>query len=211
MKGLVILSGVFILAAGLCIAAPKPAAASRPGEWTVDVTFENIHSIEVKLPSQDKPSQFWYIILTLTNKSGQDVDFYPQCELVTDTFQITPAGSGVTEEVFKQIKMLYQPRYPFLEWVEKADPKILQGKDNARDIAIIWQDFDTDAKAIELFIGGLSNETAVIDHPTAKDANGKPLKVYLRKTLQLSYELPGDPAFRSQTTPKLAGQDWVMR
>jgi len=41
-------------------------------------------------------------------------------------------------------------------------------------------------------IAGLSNETVVIDHPTAKDETGKPAKVYLRKTLELSYKLGGD-------------------
>ena len=58
---------------------------------------------------------------------------------------------------------------------------------------------------------GLSNETAVIDHPVAKDQAGRPKKVYLRKTLELSYNLTGDPAFRSDARLIFNGKRWVMR
>ena len=89
--------------------------------------------------------------------------------------------------------------------------KILQGEDNTKDIAIVWPDFDVKAKSMKLFIAGLSNETAAIDHPVAKDEAGKPIKVFLRKTLELSYALGGDATLRSNANLIYKGKRWVMR
>ncbi len=102
-------------------------------------------------------------------------------------------------------------RYPFLESLEKAGNKILQGEDNTKDIAIIWPDFDAQAQNIKVFITGLSNETAAIDHPIAKDKTGTPAKVFLRKTLELSYKLRGDTALRSDVKVTYKGKRWIMR
>ncbi|MCK4752318.1 MAG: hypothetical protein KAS75_02650 [Planctomycetes bacterium] len=201
----------FTVIAGVCFAAPKPAIVSGPDDWTIEVMFEHLQQIELKLSGTAKPTRFWYTILTLTNKAKRDVDFYPKCELMTNTLQIISAGKHTPPVVFEQIKKRHRSRYPFLESLEKAENKILQGEDNAKDIAIIWPDFDDNAKNIKLFIAGLSNETVVIDHPTAKDKAGKPLKVFLRKTLEFSYNLKGDPAFRSQTKLTYKGKRWIMR
>ena len=95
--------------------------------------------------------------------------------------------------------------------LENVDNKILQGEDNTKDIAIIWPDFDTKAKSIKLFFGGLSNETISIDHPVAKDKSGKPKPVFLRKTLELNYSLGGDPAYRSTVELIYKGKRWIMR
>ena len=110
-----------------------------------------------------------------------------------------------------KIKSRYKTKYPFLESLEFADNKILQGEDNTKDLAIIWPDFDPKAKSISLFIAGLSNETVVVDHPTEKDANGNPEKIYMRKTLQLQYAIGGDPKLRSETSLQFVNKEWVMR
>jgi len=65
---------------------------------------------------------------------------------MTDTFEITPAGKGTPASVFEQIKKRHQRKFPFLESLENAGNKILQGEDNTKDIAIIWPDFDAKAK-----------------------------------------------------------------
>ena len=71
--------------------------------------------------------------------------------------------------------------------------------------------FDVKAKSMKLFIAGLSNETAAIDHPVAKDEAGRPIKVFLRKTLELSYALGGDATLRSNANLIYKGKRWVMR
>ena len=50
-----------------------------------------------------------------------------------------------------------------------------------------------------------------IDHPVAKDETGRPVKVFLRKTLELTYSLGGDPNFRSDARLIYRDKHWVMR
>jgi hypothetical protein len=203
-------SAVLALVVSLSAAAPEPAVVQRADQWTLDVTFEHPQQILWRTRGE-KPKIYWYTIITLTNKTNRDIDFYPKCELMTDTFQVVPAGKALPAAVFEQIKKRYQKKYPFLESLENAGNKILQGEDNAKDIAIIWPDFDSKAKGVKIFIAGLSNETVALDHPTEKDQQGKPAKIYLRKTLELSYKLGGDAAFRPNTKPVYQGKRWIMR
>jgi hypothetical protein len=199
-----------VVAANVCLAAPEPAVVQRPGQWTVEVKFEQPQQL-VLSGGGSGPVRFWYMILTVTNRTGQDVEFYPRCELMSDTFQIVPSGVGVPPIAFEQIKQRHQGRYPFLEAMSKVENRILQGEDNAKDIAVIWRDFDSQATAFKVFISGLSNETAAIDHPVAVDDTGQPAKVFLRKTLQLDYAFRGDPAMRDAAEVVYKGKSWVMR
>lgn len=212
MKNLVYgILAVLVVAACVSLAAPEPAVVQGPDDWTIDVTFLNPQQIMLRSAGDNQPKRYWYMIITLTNKTKHDVDFYPKCELVTDTFEVTPAGKDTPPEVFEQIKKLYHRKFPFLEPLDNAGTKILQGEDNTKDIAIIWSDFDAKAKNIDVFIAGLSNETVAVDSPSAKDESGKPLKIYLRKTLELSYKIGGDPAFRSKAKLVYEDKHWVMR
>jgi hypothetical protein len=205
------ISGIWVIVTCVCLAAPEPAIVPAPGQWTVDVEFTHPQQIVLRRSSDNQPVRFWYTILTLTNNTGKDVGFYPKCDLLTDTFQIVPAGKSVNPVVFERIRKRHAKRYPFLEPLAKAGNKILQGEDNAKDIAIIWPDFDLEAKNIKIFITGLSNETAVVNHPVAKDETGKPVKAYLRKTLELNYSLKGDPSLRSSVNLTYKGKTWIMR
>jgi hypothetical protein len=212
MKNLVYgISAVLTVTACVSLAAPEPAVVQGPDDWTLNVTFEHPQQIMLQSVGDNQQKRYWYMIITLTNKTGRDVDFYPKCELVTDTFEITPASKDTPLEVFEQIKKLYHRKYPFLEPLDNAGTKILQGEDNTKDIVIIWPDFDAKAKNIQFFIAGLSNETVAVDSPTEKDQAGKPVKVYLRKTLELSYKIGGDPAFRSKAKLAYEDKSWVMR
>ncbi len=196
----------------VCLAAPQPSIVPGPGMWMVNATFTHPQQIVLQRSSSGRPIRFWYTILTLANKTGQDVDFYPECDLMTDTFQIIPAGKEVPAVVFEQIKNRHQDKYPFLESLENTSNKILQGEDNTKDIAVVWHDFDAKAGNIKIFIAGLSNETVAIDHPVAKDKRtGKPVKVYLRRTLELSYDLTSDPAMRSEANLTYKDKRWIMR
>jgi len=187
--------GISAVIASICLAAPEPAIVPAPGQWTVDVRFTHPQQIVLPTRADNQPMRFWYV----------------KCDLMTDTFQITPANKAVTPAVFEQIKKRHRSRYPFLEPLTKAGNRILQGEDNTKDIAVIWPDFDVKAKNIKVFIAGLSNETVVIDHPVAKDQSGLPIKVFLRKTLELSYAFKGDPTLRSGAGLTYKGKRWIMR
>jgi hypothetical protein len=210
MKRIICILVLLFVSYGL--AAPKPAVVQRNGQWTVDVRYSQPLQITVRLAGQQQPQRFWYTILTLTNNTAQEeIPLYLECQIVTDTFKTLPAGKGVRKEVFDQIKMKHQGQYPFLESMDFQDNRLRKGADNTRDIVIIWPEFDPAAKQISLFIAGLSNESAAMKHPVAKDADGKPIEIYLQKTLQLIYSNTTDPILRSQAVLNPVKQDWVMR
>jgi hypothetical protein len=195
------------------MAFPEPAVVQPDGVWTLNTRYSQPMQISVNVPSSlsNRPQRYWYIILTVTNDTNQDVPFFPAFYLATDTFKIIPAEKRMRKVVFDRIKRLHQGRYPFLESLDFVGNRILQGQDNTRDICVIWPDFDPKAKNIDMYFSGLSNEVAVIDHPIKKDSKGKPKKVYLSKTLQLKYAIGGDERFRAYA--KLAPKDrkWIMR
>ncbi len=201
----------FVVVTNSSLAAPEPAVVQPPGNWTLDVRFENLGQFVYRAGETSKPERHWYIILTLVNKSEQDVDFYPSCELVTDTFQVLAANKGTSTGLFDKLKARHQGKYPYLELLESAGNKILEGEDNTKDILILWPDFDPNAKSVKIYISGLSNETVAVDHPTKKDDSSRPLKVYLRKTLELSYSISGDPALRANQKIAFVSKRWVMR
>lgn len=194
-----------------CMAAPEPAIVPAMGQWTLVTEFTHPQQIVLYRATDKKQVRFWYTILTMTNNTGEDVDFFPKCDLMTDTLQITQAEKAVSPTVFEYIKNRHKARYPFLELLSKSGSKVLQGEDNAKDIAVIWPDFDNKAKNIRIFIAGLSNETVAIDHPVEKDDLGNPQKVFLRKTLELNYDFKGDPAIRSAANLTYKGKRWIMR
>lgn len=209
LMGLVLLISAVTSFAGIF---PKPAIVQAPNEWTLKTAFDQPKQITVRLHGEKQAKRFWYVILTLTNDSPlTDAPFFPSCDLMTDTYQIVPAGKGVRKEVFNKIKNKHRGRYPFLQMLDYVDHKILQGEDNTVDVAIIWQDFDENAKAVTLFIAGLSNETKAVNHPILKDDSGKPVKFYLRKTLALDYTIGGDPKLRQSAGLRFKKKLWVMR
>jgi hypothetical protein len=206
------LAGVLLVAAGISAAYPTPAVVQKMDQWTLKTTYTQPEQITLQLPNEPKPRRFWYSILTVTNETSlDDVPFFPVCQLVTDTFEVIGAGKKVPGAVFETIKRKHQGSYPFLESLDFKDHRILRGADNTRDFAIIWPDFGDDVKKIDLFISGLSNETAVVEHPKLKDEDGRAKKIFLQKTLQLTYTVGGDPKLRANVSLKQNEQDWVMR
>jgi hypothetical protein len=191
---------------------PEPKIVQKVGQWTLDVDYSAPEQISLQLPNQKKPQRFWYIILSVTNETSlEEAELYPLCRLITDTFQVIPADKRVPIAVFNAIKRKHQGSYPFLESLDFKDHRVSRGEDNARDFAIIWPDFDPKARQISLFVGGLSNETAIVEHPKLKDKDGGPKKIFLQKTLQLKYAVAGDEKLRSTVTMKKPKQSWVMR
>ncbi len=200
-----------VIYASVCIAAPEPAIVPLAGQWTVNAAFTHPQQILMRSNPQAKAQRYWYIILTVTNKNGEDLEFFPKCDLMTDTFHILPAGKGVSPMVFDLIRQRHLTNYPFLEPLDKTSSKLLQGEDNEKDLAVIWPDFDSQAKNIKIFITGLSNEAAAIKHPVKTDDNGLPVLVFLRKTLELGYSVKGDPMLRADADLTYSSKRWIMR
>ena len=186
----VLLILVIGLSSGAGAAFPKPAVVQKVSQWTLTVKYETPEQITLRLPGKAAPERFWYIILTLTNESSQqEVPFFPACEMVTDNFEIIPAGMGVPKGVFDAIKLKHQGRYPFLESLDFEDNRVHFGPDNTRDVVIIWKDFNLKAKEVSLFIGGLCKENAGIAPPSQADDKRNPEQGFLQKKLQLRYKV----------------------
>ena len=140
---------VLLAAAGISMAYPSPAVEQKINEWTLKTTYTQPEQIMLQTTPGKEPQRFWYIILTITNETSlEDVPFFPVCQLLTDTFEVIPADKKVPSVVFEVIKRKHQGSYPFLESLDFKDHRVFRGKDNTRDFAIIWPDFDPKAKEI---------------------------------------------------------------
>ena len=198
-----------VISAAPLWAAPRPALVPPTGTWQLDFELHGEPQlIMIKLPGREKPQRFWYLLYTVTNNTRQDVDFYPQFDLLTDTFKLYHAGVKSRQAVFDAIAGLYRKTMPLLEPEEMISGRILQGQDNARDSVAIFEQFDPNATTAKIFVAGLSNETITVGLPTEQDGR---LAVLLRKTLELKYQVPGD-RYNPQNKVMLYRQrQWIMR
>ncbi len=193
---------------------PKPSPV--PVDWELDFKFQDLKRITISVKGH-KPQTYWYMIYTVTNNTGRDVVFHPEFTLVTNRLQELKSMVNVDPEVFTRIQCEYKATYPWLEHPSKVIGKLLQGKDNARDSVAIWPDFDPKASGVDVFVGGLAGEIMAVPNPAYKPGKSNPEKVppqfVLRKTLQIRYVLPNDPANRNRTSPSRSNQalEWVMR
>jgi hypothetical protein len=197
--------------------APKPAPVAM--KWELDFTFKTPQPIRATLPGSKGPETFWYLEYEVSNSTNSAQFFRPDFVLYTDTGQILESGRGVPGAVFREIKKAMNR--PLLTDQANMSGPILRGANNARQSVMIFQDIDPRAGSFDIFVGGLSGETAKIHLPNPiptivvnrKGDNETVMveDVVLAKTLRLSYSLPGEPAARFQTLPRLVEKEWVMR
>ncbi len=212
-----ILAGLIALAVSPGRSAPKPSEV--PASWQLEIHLETPKAFEVTLRGQAIRQRFWFLLFTITNRTGDDRIFVPEFVLYTDTGQIIRSEQGVSKAVFRAIKKEYND--PLLTDMDGLTGKLLQGEDNAKSGVAIWRDFDAQAGAFDLLLGGLSGETAEIQLPkpievVETDTDGKETvvlksKAILSKTYQLSYSVPGEAAARLRVRVKLKKKQWVMR
>jgi len=203
-----------------------PAPLEVPAAWQLDIDVQAPKPIQVVLPGESKPTIFWYVLYTVANqyrepRSQQPTEqiFVPDFALYTDTGQLMRAGKRSPNVVYEAVKKLHNN--PHLKDMVAITGKILFGEDNAKDGVAIWRDFDPNAGAIDIFIGGLSGEIVEISLPqpitiTRTDDNGNPVtkkvsKLPLVKTLQFRYKIPGEAKARLHTPVKLLQKKWIMR
>lgn len=208
---LLVISVLLLNTQGIC--APKPALVAPVNTWQIDVEMHgDPRLIQVRLPGESAAKNYWYLLYTVTNNTGQDIDFFPQIELFTDTFKLHTAGAKVRQLVFETIQDRYSKTIPLLESQDMVSEKLLQGQDNSRDTVAIFEDFDPNASQVRIFVSGLSNETVTVKHPLlVNPETSKEKEVLLRKTLMLEYQLSGDRYRPEQRIMLYQNRDWVMR
>jgi hypothetical protein len=196
-----------------------PEASDVPVTWEFDFEHGRPRPIQVKVPGKDKPQTFWYMMFTVGNSTGEEQTFAPEIVLYTDTGQVLRAGRKVPMKVFQAIREAHND--PLLKRLEDMTGKVLQGEDNSLDGVAIWPDFDPDAGAVDIFVGGLTDDKAEIKLPapiTVTESDGKGGEkqvtkdtIILSRTRQLSYKIPGEAASRFYTPAQLLRERWVMR
>jgi hypothetical protein len=190
-----------------------------PESWQLDIEYEAPRMIELNLPGFSGTQRFWYMIYTVSNPTDEDRIFIPEFVLYTESGELHRAGQHVPRSAFERIKQLYNN--PLLKNQTAMTGKLLQGEDNAKTGIAIWRDFDPKAGAFDIFIGGLSGETEVVELPvpirmTEVDIRGNVQEVtrdeiVLARTLRLRYNVPGEAAGRGRVVPRLTRREWVMR
>lgn len=207
-------------------AAPAPSIV--PVSWQLDFSYVDPQTISVKLPGRDKPETFWYLLYTVTNNTGQEVQFFPRFELMTNTMQVLLGDPGVHPQVFEAIRARHRPTHPFLVEPVKAMGRLLQGADNARSSVVIWPQFDIKANRFTVYAAGLSGESVLLANPDYKPGEAEfvekklgdgtevrvpinPKFYTLRKTLAIKYILPGDEQTRADARVGRIESEWIMR
>jgi hypothetical protein len=159
-----------------------------------------LERILISVDGKQKP--FWFMRYTVVNNSGRDVLFTPGFEIIAESGEVTPAFKDVPAEAFSKIKEMY--KNPLMESPTNIYGKLLQGEDNAKDGVAIFPALDPESRNFQVFITGLSGETAEVKNPVTD----KP--VILQKTLELDYNLAGQ-AIGIDPRVQLKGTKWVMK
>jgi hypothetical protein len=194
-------------------AAPKADIATTA--WQLDLEFYDPQRITLRLPGDEHATTFWYVLYQVTNRTGKDVEFYPSFRIVTDTLQVVEGGTEVSPTVYDAIKARHYREFPFFAPPAKVTGLLLQGEENARASAAVFRTFDEAASSFTLYISGLSGESERVRNPAFDVKRGEseenPRAFFMRRTLSVLYDLPGDTQTRSAATPVRRSREWVMR
>ena len=197
------------LGVGRSQAYPEPKIISD--SWQLEFFYKTPRLIAVDVDGDGQKQHYWYLPYTVTNNTGEDQLFVPYVQMLTDRGHLLTAGRNVEPSVYKAIAR--EQQNPLLVSPTEAIGKLLQGEDNARDSVAIWQAPDADTDTMTIFFGGLSGETAVVDHPIDVDDQGNPVKVVLRKTRTITFKTPGTlpQIMRGREPVRFVRAGWVMR
>lgn len=201
------LAGFLTLGACWVWAAPKTNPFSL--SWTLDIEFHDPQRITIDGVT------YWYLLYEVTNKSGQDVQFFPKARLVTDTLQEVIAGENVGPLVYDAIAARHRKQYPFFAPPTKITGLMLQGEENSRASAMVFKTFDPTAAGFTIYMSGFSGEVERLRNPAfdvnQPESEKNPRSFLLERTLAITYSLPGDVTTRSQATPIRRNREWMMR
>lgn len=201
-------------------AAPKSGAGAR--SWQFDVRFHDAQRLVLRLPGEREDTTFWYVLYEITNNTGRDRQFFPSIQLVTDTLEVTEAGAYIHPVVYDVIAGRHKLEFPFFAPPSKVLGPVLQGRENARASAAVFRDFDPKASRFVIYASGFAGDVKRVYNPSFDRSQKEPVEpayrtesnrrfFTLRRTLAISYDLPGDPETRGQARPVRRTREWVMR
>lgn len=194
-------------------AAPKPHVLANT--WQLDFEFSDPQRLTVQLPGDMSPTTYWYVLYQVTNNTGKDVRYYPSFRLITDTLKIVQGGANINPSIYSVLAARHKKEYPFFRAPTKVSGLLLQGKENAKASAVVFRMFDHEANSFTVFFSGLSGEIEKIPNPTYNPSQSETDEnqrfFLLRRTLAVTYDLPGDRGTRANARPIRKHREWVMR
>lgn len=162
-------------------AEPQPTPA--PTKWELTFKPDQLQ----KITASDRSGQsktYWYLIYRVVNNTGEDVDFLPVIERVSDITTelpadkaeqspdkaskliVDPAITGIDPNVFKAIKQRHARTYPLLVSPVEVIGRIRQGIDNSRESVAVFKDLDPRVSKFTIYVGGLSGERQTLPNPS---------------------------------------------
>ncbi len=175
--------------------------------WTFDFQFEHPQPIVVRTPGGDR-DVYWYLVYTVTNRGKEGKDFIPAFTLYTDKASVRRAG--VFPRVYEAIRGSRKIR--FLENAAKMHTKVLPGEGHARTGVAIFAPLDRETDRLTIFVEGLSGRYIERPNPAAKaDTPEDEKHIRLRKTLAITYRLPGDKWWLNLDQPIFVSKTWTWR
>ncbi len=162
------------LASGATSAGGPPEPSPVRTSW--ELSFEPSPPMRISVDAGKGSRGYWYMLYTVTNNTGEDVDFHPEIVRVNEIeselpaekaskhprkasgIGVDPAMVGLHPKVFREIQQRHAKTSPFLVSPIHAIGKLLQGKDNARTSVAVFPDLDPRVSKFTLYIAGLSGE-----------------------------------------------------
>jgi len=179
---------------------PKPSP--YPKSWELKFEHAKPKRLLIQPDTSTTPQAFWYVTYTVTNNSGKEQLFLPEFDMVTKEGKVIRSDKNIPKKVFDQIKK--NEGNPLLVNFATIGGELRLGQDEAKDGVAIWAEPEPEMGSFQIFVSGLSGETATVKGPDGKD-------VILRKTLQVNYIIRGDSQTSGGSEVVDQGHDWVMR
>ncbi len=161
---------------------PEPDIISS--SWVLDFEWDTPKAIAVADPA-GKLTWYWFMTYKVTNHTGQERLFVPEFEVSDDTGRILAANRGIPPTVYAEVERVVGN--PLLKSPTQAVGRLLQGDDFALESVAIWEAAYEDIDQMNVFVGGLSGETATIEHPDPDIDE----TIQLRRTRMLTFSAPG--------------------
>jgi hypothetical protein len=189
--------------------SPFPKPSLYPVAWELKFEHKMPKRIVIDVPGAG-PQAYWYMTYGVTNNTEKERLFLPFFEMLTRTGKVVRSDNAIPAKVFDAIKARENNRY--LLPAAKIAGELRIGEDQAKEGVAIWPEPDPRMGTFSIFVGGLSGESVMLKddkgEPT-KDPNGQP--VILRKTLEITYQVPGDERYPGEDPVNSKGEQWIMR
>ena len=150
-----------LVAATTALAAPEPEPVPR--RWQIDSDVGPLRVTSVTQPD-GSTAMYFYLTYKISNSSDKDQLFAGSFELATGDGQPQRSGREVSTEVTKAIIATLDN--PFIQDQISIMGTLLRGPEHAREGVVIWPAKTLKPTDLNVYISGLSGETAVIELPT---------------------------------------------